>query len=75
MLVTLSGIVMLVKEQQPIKAYIPILVTLLGIITLVKEVQSRNAYFPMVVTLAPNLTDCIELGIEYHGYSVPESKS
>jgi hypothetical protein len=39
MLVTPSGIVMLVKELQPSKAQAPMLVTLCGIVMLVKELQ------------------------------------
>ena len=40
MLVTLSGIVTLVRDLQPKKAYNPMLVTLPGIVTLVRDVQS-----------------------------------
>ena len=40
MLVTLSGIVTEVKEEQPLKAHSPMLVTLSGIVTEVKEEQS-----------------------------------
>ena len=40
MLVTLSGIVTLVRDAQPLKAYSPMLVTLSGIVTLVRDVQS-----------------------------------
>ena len=39
MLVTLSGIVMLVKYQQLENAYAPMLVTLFGIVMLVKLMQ------------------------------------
>jgi hypothetical protein len=39
MLVTLSGIVMEVREEQPSKTLDPILVTLLGMVTEVKEGQ------------------------------------
>jgi hypothetical protein len=39
MLVTLFGIVIEVKEEQPEKANFPILVTLLGIVTEVKDEQ------------------------------------
>ncbi len=39
MLVTLSGISMLVREVQLSKAQLPMLVTLLGITTLVREVH------------------------------------
>ena len=40
MLVTLSGIVTLVRDVQPLKASSPMLVTLSGIVTLVRDVQS-----------------------------------
>ena len=43
MLVTLFGIVTLVKPLQFWNAYCPMLVTLFGIVTLVKSVQPRNA--------------------------------
>ena len=39
MLVTLSGIVMLVNPLQPSNALLPMLVTLPGIVTLVKPLQ------------------------------------
>ena len=39
MLVTLSGIVTLVRDVQPLKAQPPMLVTLCGIVTLVRDVQ------------------------------------
>ncbi len=39
MLVTLSGIVMLVSELQPKNAALPMLVTLSGIVMLVSELQ------------------------------------
>ena len=40
MLVTLSGIVTLVRDVQSKKALAPMLVTLSGIVTLVRDVQS-----------------------------------
>ena len=40
MLVTLSGIVTLVRDAQPSKAYQPMLVTPSGIVTLVRDVHS-----------------------------------
>ena len=43
MLVTLLGIVIEVKPEQPRKAPSPMLVTLLGIVTEVKEEQPRKA--------------------------------
>ena len=48
--VTLSGIVMLVKELHPEKACSPIEVTLSGIVMLVKDEQFQNAYSPIEVT-------------------------
>ena len=43
MLVTLSGIVTLVRLLQPLKAFFPMLVTLSGIVTLVRLLQARKA--------------------------------
>ena len=43
MLVTLSGIIMLVKPVQPLNAKLPILATLSGISMLVNPVQPLNA--------------------------------
>ena len=43
MLVTLLGIVTLVRLVQPANASSPMLVTLLGIVTLVRLVQPSNA--------------------------------
>ena len=43
MLVTLSGIVTLVRDLQLEKASSPMLVTLSGIVTLVRDVQSKKA--------------------------------
>ena len=43
MLVTLSGMVMLVSPLQPENASSPMLVTLLGIVTLVSPSQLQNA--------------------------------
>ena len=51
MLVTLSGIVMLVSDAQPKNAYFPILVTLSGIVMLSSDVQIENVLLPMLVTL------------------------
>ena len=50
MLVTLPGIVMLVKLPQLSNAAAPMLVTLFGIVMLVKLLQLSNALFPMLVT-------------------------
>ena len=47
---TLFGIVMLVKEEQPLKDSLLMLVTLSGILMLVKEEQSSKAFLPMFVT-------------------------
>ena len=52
MLVTLSGIVMLVSPLQPEKAELPMLVTLSGIVTLVSPVQPEKASAPILVTLS-----------------------
>ena len=43
MLVTLSGIVMLVRDSQLEKVQSPMLVTLSGIVTLVRDVQPKKA--------------------------------
>ena len=51
MLVTLSGIVMLVSLLQPENANSPMLVTLSGIVMLVRLLQPENAKSPMLVTL------------------------
>ena len=56
MLVTLSGIVMLVRLVQPKKAAFPMLVTPFPIVMLVRLVQSRKASFPMLVTLSGIVT-------------------
>jgi hypothetical protein len=50
MLVTLSGIVMLVRRVQPLKAFSPISVTLSGIVILVRPLQLEKAPTPMLVT-------------------------
>ena len=51
MLVTLSGIIILVKPLQYLKAESPMLVTLSGIVTLVSPLQPEKAELPMLVTL------------------------
>jgi uncharacterized membrane protein HdeD (DUF308 family) len=53
MLVTLSGIVTLVRPLQPWKAKSPMLVTLSGIVTLVRLLQLLKASSPMAVTGFP----------------------
>ena len=52
MLVTLSGMVTLVSEEQPRNARSPMLVTLSGMVTLFSEEQPLNAPEPMLVTLS-----------------------
>ena len=52
MLVTLSGIVMLVKLLQLANAYAPMLVTLSGIVMLVKLLQPLKVELPILVTLS-----------------------
>ena len=54
MLVTLLGIVTLVKLVQPSNASFPMLVTLPGMVTLVRLVRPENAAFPMLVTKLGN---------------------
>ena len=63
-LVTLFGIVMLVRPEQLKNACSPMLVTLFGIVMSVRFVQFRNAELPMLVTslgmtllLQPNIKD------------------
>ena len=51
MVVTLLGMVMLVRLEQPSNAPEPMVVTLLGMVTLVRLEQPLNAPEPMVVTL------------------------
>ena len=51
MLVTLSGIVMLVKPLHPSNALSLMLVTLSGIVMLVNPLHWENASLPMLVTL------------------------
>ena len=46
-LLTLSGIVTLVRDSQPKNASSPIEVTLSGIVTLVREEQLENASSPI----------------------------
>ena len=43
MIVTLSGIVTLIRLLQPLKAFCPMLVTLLVIVTLIRLLQFWNA--------------------------------
>ena len=51
MLVTLSGIVISVSDEQPRKASYPTLVTPSGTMTEVSDEQPKNALSPMLVTL------------------------
>ena len=55
MLVTLFGIVTLVKDVQPSKVLSQMLVTLSGIVTLVRDVQLEKApsYYKVVVIRVP----------------------
>jgi len=62
MLVTPSGIEMLVRPEHESNARNPILVTLLGIVTLVRLEQLRNAPLPMLVTGFPTMVDGISTG-------------
>ena len=51
MLVTLLGMVMEVRPEQPKNAPAPMLFTLLGIVIEVRPGQGENAKIPMLVTL------------------------
>ncbi len=56
MLLTLSGIVMLVKEEQPEKAPSPMLLTLFGIVMLFRDLQPAKALLPILLTsLSPRI--------------------
>ena len=66
MLVTLSGIVMLVSFLQPENAYSPMLVTLLGMMTLVRLEQPENAERPMLVTGNPLYIAGITISLSLH---------
>ena len=65
MLVTLSGMAMLVKEEQPLNAQCPMRVTLSGITRLRKEEQPLNTFFPMQVTLLEITRLLKDLHLEY----------
>jgi len=56
MLITLSGMVTLVRLVQFRKAEKLIVVTLLGMVTLVRLVQPSKAHSPMLVTLLGIIT-------------------
>ena len=51
MLVTLSGMLMQVRESHPLKVLFPMLVTLSGMLMLVREWQFEKACFPILFTL------------------------
>ena len=59
MLVTLLGIVMLVRPVHLWKAQSPMLVTLLGIVMFVRPVQPWKASPPILVTDFPSILDGI----------------
>ena len=63
MLVTLLGIVILVKLVHPLKVFSPILVTLSGIVTLVKLVHPLKAYALMLTVPSLNVQDVIPLDV------------
>ena len=56
MVVTLAGMVTLVKLRHSENAFTPMVVTLSGMVTLVKLRQPENALFPMLVTLEGMVT-------------------
>ena len=66
MLVTLEGMVTLVRPPQEKNALFPMLMTLTGIVTLVRPLQYLNASVPMLVTGFP----AILAGISTVPYSV-----
>ena len=59
MLVTLLGIVIEVKEEQPEKAYHPILVTLLGIVMEVNLSIPSHKYAGIYSTASPKVNEVI----------------
>ena len=64
MLVTLLGIVTLVRDLQSKNASSPMLVTLSGIVTLVIDEQPQNAHLPILVTGYPPRVDGIVIAPE-----------
>jgi hypothetical protein len=64
MLVTLFGIVMLVRPEQPWNTFEEISVTLLGMVMLVREVQPRNAELPIYIAL--------EVGVKVTEFKLPQ---
>ena len=67
MLVTFSGIVMSVSEEQQEKALSPILLILFGIEMERREVQSEKAKLPMLVTPISIVTLVIDGRFPYQG--------
>ena len=66
MLVTPSGIAMLVRLLQPENAEFPMPVTLSGIVMLVKLLQPENAEFPMLVTPSVKTTSFMAASLIPH---------
>ncbi len=60
MLVTLSGMVILVSPLQPENALSPMLVTLSGMVIPMSLLQPRNASSPMLVTLSGEMSNIPE---------------
>ena len=67
MLVTLAGMVTLVRPLQLMKAYMPMLVTLFGMVTLVRLVHSQKALAPILVTPSSTTMLVMASGYLYHG--------
>jgi hypothetical protein len=53
MVVTLPGMVMEVRAEQPMNALFPMMVTLFGMVTEVMELVPRNAKLPMAAVGYP----------------------
>ena len=66
MLVTPSGIVMLLSLLQPEKAELPMLVTPSGIVMLIRLLQPQKAELPMLVT--PDSITTVSIDEEYDRY-------
>ena len=64
MLVTPSGITMLVRLLQPLNAESPMLVTPSGITMLVRLLQKTNALAPMLVTGFPSYIEGIIIFVD-----------
>ena len=69
MLVTLSGMVMVVRLRHPERAKPPIWVTPSGIVMLAKLEHSTKAQSPMLVIFFPIMMEVMEELLEYHGAS------